>query len=69
MPFEDGSVAASTLDFAQGRELITAVLRADFELWLTMENSRAADSYKVSTPPPAEVLSQFSGCLGSLASF
>jgi hypothetical protein len=69
VPFEDGSVAASTLDFAEGRELITAVLRADFELWLTMENSRAADSYKVSTPPPAEVLSQFSGCLGSLASF
>ncbi len=69
VPFEDGSVAASTLDFAQGRELIAAVLRADFELWLTMENSRAADSYKASAPPPAEVLSQFSGCLGSLASF
>jgi len=69
VPFEDGSVAASTLDFAQGRELIMAVLRADFELRLTMENSAAADSYKVSSPPPAEVLSQFSGCLGSLASF
>jgi hypothetical protein len=69
VPFEDGSVAASTLDFAQGRELIIAVLRAEFELWFTMENSRAADSYKVSSPPPAEVLSQFSGCLGSLASF
>jgi hypothetical protein len=69
VPFEDGSVAASTLDFAQGRELITAVLRADFELLLTMENARAADSYKVSAPPSAEVLSQFSGCLGSLASF
>ena len=68
-PFEDGSVAASTLDFAQGRELITAVLRADFELRFTMENSRAADSYKVSSPPPADVLSEFSVCLGSLASF
>jgi hypothetical protein len=68
-PFEDGSVAASTLDFAQGRELITAVLRADFELRFTMENSLAADSYKVSSPPPADVLSDFSVCLGSLASF
>jgi hypothetical protein len=69
VPFDDGSVAASTLDFAQGRELITAVLRAEFELLLTKENSAAAYSYKVSSPPPAEVLSQFSGCLGSLASF
>jgi hypothetical protein len=68
VPFEDGSVAVSTLDFRQGRELITAVLRAEFELWFTMENSAAA-SYKISSPPPAEVLSQFSGCLGSLASF
>jgi hypothetical protein len=69
VPFEDGSVAASTLDFAQGRELIMAVLRADFELRLTMENSLAADSYKVSSPPPADVLKEFSVCLGSLASF
>src|SRR4029077_13531377 len=69
-PFEDGSVAASTLDFGQGRELITAVLRAEFELLFTKENSIAADSYKVSvsSPPPADVLSQFSVCLGSLAS-
>jgi hypothetical protein len=69
VPFEDGSVAASTLDFAQGRELITAVLRADFELRLTMENSLTADSYKVSSPPPADVLADFSLCLGSLVSF
>lgn len=69
LPFEDGSVAASTLDFAQGRELIMAVLRAEFELQFTMENSLAPASYRVSSPPPAEVLSEFSGCLGSLASF
>ena len=69
LPFEDGSVAVSTLDFTEGRELIMAVLRADFELLLTMENSIAAGSYKISDPPPAEVLSQFSVCLGSLASF
>ncbi|HEY4406817.1 MAG TPA: hypothetical protein VGN55_19400 [Xanthobacteraceae bacterium] len=69
IPFEDGSVAASTLDFAQGRELIKAVLRAEFELQFTMENSLAADSYKVSSPPPADVISEFSVCLGSLASF
>jgi hypothetical protein len=69
VPFEDGSVAASTLDFAQGQELITAVLRADFELRFTMENSVTADSYKVSLPPPADVLAEFSVCLGSLASF
>ena len=68
-PFEDGSVAASTLDFAQGRELIMAVLRAEFELQFTMENSAAPASYRVSSPPPADVLSEFSGCLGSLASF
>jgi hypothetical protein len=68
VPFEDGSVAASTLDFVQGRELVMAVLRADFELLFTKENSRAADSYKISSPPPADVLSQFSVCLGSLAS-
>jgi hypothetical protein len=69
VPFEDGSVAASTLDFARGRELIEAVLRAEFELRLTMENSPAADSYKISSPPPADVLAQFSVCLRSLASF
>jgi hypothetical protein len=69
VPFEDGSVAASTLDFAQGRELIAAVLRADFELRFTMENSLAADSYTISSPPPADVLAQFSVCLRSLASF
>jgi hypothetical protein len=68
LPFEDGSVAASTLDFAQGRELITAVLRAEFELRLTLEKSASAASYKISSPPPADVLSEFSGCLGSLAS-
>jgi hypothetical protein len=68
-PFEDGSVAASTLDFAQGRELIMAVLRADFELLFTRENSTAAASYKVSSPPPADVLSEFSVCIGSLSSF
>jgi hypothetical protein len=68
LPFEDGSVAASTLDSAQGRELITAVLRAEFELRFTLENSASAASYKISSPPPADVLSEFSGCLGSLAS-
>jgi hypothetical protein len=68
LPFEDGSVAASTLDYAQGRELITAVLRAEFELRFTLENSASAASYKISSPPPADVLSEFSGCLGSLAS-
>jgi hypothetical protein len=68
LPFEDGSVAASTLDFAQGRELITAVLRAEFELRFTLENSASAASYKISSPPPADVLSEFSDCLGSLAS-
>ena len=69
VPFEDGSVAASTLDFAQGHELIMAVLRAEFELRFTLENSASADSYKISSPPPGNVLSEFSGCLGSLASF
>jgi hypothetical protein len=67
-PYEDGSVAASTLDFGQGRELITAVLRADFELAFTRANSSAVESYKVGSPPPAEVLSEFSSCVGSLAS-
>jgi hypothetical protein len=67
LPFEDGSVAASTLDFAQGQELIMAVLRAEFELRFTLENSASAPSYKISAPPPADVLSEFSGCLGSLA--
>jgi len=69
LPFEDGSVAASTLDFAQGRELIMAVLRADFELLFARENSATPESYKVGSPPPADVLSEFSVCLGSLASF
>jgi hypothetical protein len=67
-PFEDGSVAASTLDLAEGRELITAVLRADFELSFTRENTSAADSYKASSPPPADVLSEFSACISSLGS-
>jgi hypothetical protein len=68
-PFEHGSVAASTLDLAEGRELITAVLRADFELSFTRQNANAAvESYKVGSPPPADVLSEFSDCIGSLAS-
>lgn len=67
-PFRDGSVAASTLDLAEGRELIAAVLRADFELSFTRANSNAVESYKVGSPPPAEVLAEFSVCVGSLAS-
>jgi hypothetical protein len=67
-PFQDGSVATSTLDFAEGRELIAAVLRADFELSFTRANSNAVESYKVGSPPPADVLSEFSICVGSLAS-
>jgi hypothetical protein len=69
VPFNDGSVAVSTLDSAEGKELIAAVLRADFELQFTRKNSSAADSYKVSSPPPADVLSEFSGCVGSLTSY
>jgi hypothetical protein len=67
-PFQDGSVAASTLDFAEGRELIAAVLRADFELAFTRAKSNAVDSYKIGSPPPADVLAEFSACVGSLAS-
>jgi hypothetical protein len=67
-PFRDGSVAASTLDFAEGRELVAAVLRADFELSFTRANSNAIQSYRVGSPPPADVLAEFSGCVGSLAS-
>jgi len=66
-PFEDGSVAASTLDFAEGRELITAVLRADFALSFTRANSNTVESYKVGSPPPADVLAEFSICVDSLA--
>jgi hypothetical protein len=67
-PFEDGSVAASTLDFGEARELITAVLRADFELSFTRTNSNAVESYKVDSKAPADVLAQFSTCVGGLAS-
>ena len=67
-PFQDGSVAASTLDFAEGRELIAAVLRADFALSFTRANSNSVQSYKVGAPPPAEVLAEFSVCVDSLAS-
>jgi hypothetical protein len=67
-PFQDGSVAASTLDFAEGRELIAAVLRADFALSFTRANSSTVQSYRVGSPPPAEVLAEFSVCVDSLAS-
>jgi len=67
-PFQDGSVAASTLDLAEGRELIAAVLRADFELSFTRANSNAVESYRVGSPPPADVLTEFSDCVGSLES-
>jgi hypothetical protein len=67
-PFQDGSVAASTLDLAEGRELIAAVLRADFELAFTRANSNAVDSYRVGSPPPADVRAEFSTCVGSLTS-
>jgi hypothetical protein len=68
VPFQDGSVAASTLDFAEGRELVAAVLRADFELSFTRTNSNVVESYRVGSPPPADVLTEFSVCVGSLAS-
>jgi hypothetical protein len=67
-PFEDGSVAASTLDLAEGRELVAAVLRADFALSFTRANSNSVQSYKIGAPPPAEVLAEFSVCVDSLAS-
>jgi hypothetical protein len=69
VPFDDGSLGTSTLDFAEGRELITAVLRAGFELLFTRDNSSASASYKVESPPPADVLSEFSVCVSSLASY
>jgi hypothetical protein len=69
LPFKDGSVGVSTLDFAEGQELIKAVLRAEFELLFTRKDSAAADSYKVSAPPPDNVISEFSVCVSSLASF
>jgi hypothetical protein len=69
VPFNDGSLAVSTLDFAEGKELITAVVRAGFELLLTRDNAAASASYKVDSPPPADVLSEFSVCVGSLASY
>jgi hypothetical protein len=69
VPFDDGSLGVSTLDFAEGKELITAVLRAGFELLFTRDNSAASASYRVESPPPADVVSEFSVCVSSLASY
>src|SRR5260370_42324574 len=66
-PFEDGSVAASTVDFAEGRELITAVLRGDFGPWFTRANSHTPGPAQARAPPPARLLSGFSGHRGSLS--
>jgi len=65
-PFADGSWVASTLDPAEGRELVDAAAGGKFRIAYTRTGPTAARIYEVTSMPPLDVLRRFSGCVDGL---
>jgi hypothetical protein len=65
-PFPDRSWVASTLDSVQGGELVDATAAGKFQIVYTRTRPSASRTYEVSSTPPSDVLSQFSGCVDGL---
>ena len=66
MPFADGSWVASTLDAAEGGELLDAAAGGKFQIAYTRTRPIAARIYEVTSAPPLDVLGRFSGCIDGL---
>ncbi len=65
-PFSDGSWVASTLDAAEGAELVEAAARGNFQIAYTRTRPIAARILDVTSPPPLDVLLRFSACIDGL---
>jgi hypothetical protein len=65
-PVADGSWVASTLDAAQGVELIEAAAAGKFQIAYTRTRPIAARVFEVTSRPPLDVRSRFSGCIEGL---
>jgi hypothetical protein len=66
VPFADGSWVASTLDTVEGGELVDAAASGKFQIAYTRTRPTAARVFEVTSTPPADVRSHFSGCIGGL---
>jgi hypothetical protein len=65
-PFADGSWVASTLDTAEGGELVDAAASGKFQIAYTRTRPIAARVLEVTSAPPLDVLLRFSGCIDGL---
>ena len=65
-PFADGSWAAATLGTADGGELLDAAAAGKFQIAYTRTRPSAARVFAVTSPPPPDVLTRFTGCMGGL---
>ncbi len=65
-PYADGSWVASTLDTAEGGELVDAAANGKFHIAYTRTRPIAARIYEVTSAPPLDVLLRFSGCIDGL---
>jgi hypothetical protein len=66
VPSADGSWVASTLDTVEGGELVDAAASGKFQIAYTRTRPSAARVLEVTSTPPADVRSHFSGCIGGL---
>jgi hypothetical protein len=65
-PLADGSWVGSTLDPAEGSELVEVATNGNFLIAYTRERPAAARIYNVISAPPLDVLWRFGGCIDAL---
>jgi hypothetical protein len=65
-PFADGSWVASTLDTVDGGELLDAAASGKFRIAYTRTRPIAARVFEVTSTPPLDVPSRFTGCIKAL---
>ena len=66
MPSADGSWVASTLDAADGGELLEAAAAGKFQIAYTRTRPIGARIVEVTSAPPLDVLMRFTGCMDGL---
>jgi hypothetical protein len=62
-PFADGSWVASTLDSAEGSDLVDVAANGKFQIAYTRQRPAAVRVYNVTSAPPLDVLWRFGGCI------
>jgi hypothetical protein len=65
-PVADGSWVASTLDTADGGELLDAAASGKFQIAYTRTRPTAARVVEVTSTPPLDVVLRLTGCIGGL---